>query len=613
MPTIGFTNPNYPAGVSNINSVLIPAVTADVTINETGEKLHYDSTKKTHSTDKSIGLNWEQNLGNGWKLDNKARYSDKRSLWNTTAIVSPFAVDNAVFYGLNGLVDANAAGSTYSFNDHATGTQIGSVTNNFFQSFTVNYSNFPGAAIQPNSLYFHPLIITDNKMKEFIDQFTITKKLKNMSFTGGAFYAKSKLDRMDGAAGITYSQMTSPRPSLTDISYVGLFDGQTYNLTNPDGIIGGSGKSAALSLMNATQNQFALFFGHNWEMSSKLNFDWGIRYEGLKYNGTNSIAVSVDNSATGGFDGNPLTLYDNTSGKIGVTYTYSNQKINTFSFSGGLNYKYADNQAVYVRYSQGSKAPDLSMFVSVNTQFAADNLNPLAQKIQQLEMGYKLKTGKTNLFLTPFYSVLSNVAQQSQGQEGADLTTAYYTPVLYNKFRTMGVEIEANQEFTEKFNVRAVATFQTSKALQYKTWVLGANGSADDTIADFSGNKTDNSAGVILRVSPNYTSGKFYSSLDFSYMGKRAANVSNAFDLPAYNQSNLNLGYNLTSKLQLQANINNLFNQIGVMGWSAPGGFPASLDRQGFTKAKLDANPNATYATLSLPPRAYFLTVTYKF
>ncbi len=266
-----------------------------------------------------------------------------------------------------------------------------------------------------------------------------------------------------------------------------------------------------------------------------------------------------------------------------------------------------------MRYSQGSKAPDLNMFVSINTQFAADNLDPMAQKIQQFEMGYKLKTGKTNLFVTPFYSILSNVAQISQGQEGADLTTAYYTPALYNKFRTMGVEIEANQEFTENFSLRAVATFQDSKAVKYRTWIMGENGSADDTIADFSGNKTDNSAGIILRISPSYSVGKFYSSLDFSYMGKRPANVNNAFDLPAYNQSNLNLGYNLTENLQLQANINNIFNQMGVMGWSAPGGFPASLDRQGFTKAQLDANPNAVYATLSLPPRAYFLTATYKF
>ncbi|MNS78315.1 Vitamin B12 transporter BtuB [compost metagenome] len=348
-------------------------------------------------------------------------------------------------------------------------------------------------------------------------------------------------------------------------------------------------------------------------MNSKLNFDWGVRYENVNYSGTNQISETVDNTATGGLDGNPLTLYDNGGGKIGATYSYSNQEIPTFSFSGGLNYKYADNQAVYARYSQSSKAPDMSMFINVDTRFAADNLNPIAQDIQQFEMGYKLKAGKTNLFLTPFYSIMSNVPQQSTGQETAEIETSYLTPVLYNKFRTMGIEVEAIQDFTEKFSVRAVATFQDSKAVEYKTWDLGANGSDDDTIKDFSGNETDNSANVILRISPTYNSGKFYSSLDFSYMGKRAANVANAFELPAYNQSNLNLGYNLTAHWQLQANINNLFNQMGVMGWSAPGGFPASLDRQSFTKEDLAANPDAVYSTMSLPSRAFFLTATYKF
>jgi iron complex outermembrane receptor protein len=608
LPTIGFDKPRYPSGVSATNSVLIPAVTAQVTINDTDEKINYDSRDKVHSTDKSLGLNWEQNLGSGWKLDNKIRYSDKRSIWNTTSIVYPFAVDGVVFYYVNNLLYNPGV---YSFKDHATGTEIGSITN-FYGTITVNSSNFPGAAIQPNSLYMNPLFFTDNKMKEFINQFTISKKIKNMSFTGGAFYANSNLGKRDGALGAIFSQMTYPT-RITDISYVGAFDGQTYQVTNPDGIIGGSGKSISVNYIDIKQNQLALFFGHTWDLNAKLNFDWGIRYEGVKYSGVNQIASRVDDTATGGTDGNPYTLYDNNSGAIAATYRYSNQKVNSFSFSGGLNYKFADNQAVYGRYSQGSKAPDMDMFNTVNTQFAADNLNPLAQKIQQLEMGYKLKTSSTNLFVTPFYSILSNVAQQTVGQETVDLSSRYNAPLLYNKYRTMGVELEANQEFTEKFSVRAVATFQNSKAVEFKTWILGANGSADDTVADFSGNRTDNSANIILRVSPTYTSGKFYSSLDFSYMGKRAANVANAFDLPAYNQSNLNLGYNLTTKLQLQVNINNLFNQNGVMGWSAPGGFPAALDRQGFTKAQLDANPNAVYSSLSLPPRAYFITATYKF
>ena len=98
-------------------------------------------------------------------------------------------------------------------------------------------------------------------------------------------------------------------------------------------------------------------------------------------------------------------------------------------------------------------------------------------------------------------------------------------------------------------------------------------------------------------------------------MGKRWANVANAFQLPAFSQFDLNLGYIISKTVQLSASINNLFNTYGVMAWAAPGGFPASLDTQGFTpamKAKAESE-NSVYSTLSIMPRAYFLTATFKF
>ncbi len=617
LPTIGFTDPKLPAGVEQTHSVLIPAVQADFTINDSGIKKQYDSRDKIHSIDNSIGLNWEQTIGQGLTIDNKAKYSSKHATWNTTAVAYPFATDGLVFYAIPGLLGKFG---TYTFKDLSTGTQIGSITqapniiNGNFAGFNFidNGSNFPGGSIQKNSLYFNPLFYMENDMKEFIDQFTISKKLDNMSFTAGLFYANSNLDRIttQGGPGEAYTQMTAPYPTLASIS-LAAFDGTTVQVTNPDGVVGGSGRSGAFTIQEATQNQTALFFGHNWAINPKLNFDWGIRYENVAYKGSNQIGTNV--GSANGIDGNPLTHYDNSAGKITATYKYNNQKVSTFSFSGGLNYKYSDNQAVYARFSQGSKAPDLDMFLNINTVFGEANLNPIAQKIQQVEVGYKLKSGSTNLFVTPFFSILSNVPQQSVGQETSDLSSIYALPVLYNKITTMGVELEANHNFTPEFSLRAVATFQQSTATKFQTWITGSNGRADDVIQDFSGNETDNNARTILRLSPSYNKGKFYSSLDFSYMGKRAANVPNAFSLPAFNQTNLNLGYNINTKLQLQANINNLFNQDGIMGWSAPGGFPAALDRQGFTKARLEANPNAVYSTLSLPPRAYFLTVSYKF
>ncbi|MHA4738940.1 TonB-dependent receptor [Dyadobacter sp. MSC1_007] len=616
LPTVDFNNPHLAPGIKQTNSVLIPPVSADYTINQTGEKGSYDSRDKIHSKDLSIGFNVDHSFGKGWTLDNKIRYSYKTSFWNTTSIPYPFAIDNVTFYGVNNL--AGKLG-TYSFRDLGTGAELANVTQgiNFVNGapaglkFTVNNSNLPGGEVQKNSLLFNPLIVFDNRVKETIDQLTLTKRLSHMSFTGGLYFAHATVKRLNPSGiGSMYGLMLSPRPQPTAIVYTDM-QGKTYQVTNPDGITGGSGRSVATNIFNLKQNQFAGFFGHNWEITSQLNLDWGIRFERINVSGSNQIATATT-STDGGTDKNPLTLYDNMGGAVNATLPYD-KTVKTISYSAGLNYKLSDHLAVYARYSRGRKAPDLGIYLNVNASNNADYLNPIAQGTQQYEAGFKAKKDRFSLFVTPFYSVLGNVPQQALGQESADVTSVYATAVLYNKFETKGVEIEGTYGLTKELSIRAVATFQKSTAVDFNTWVLNGNGRADDQIKSYSGNETDFAPRTILRISPTYTSDKLYGSIDWSYLGKRAGNVANVFYLPGFDQTNLNLGYNVSRKLQIQANINNVFNQNGIMGWSAPGGFPASLNTQGFTKAQLEGNPKAVFFTLSLPPRSYFLTATYTF
>lgn len=617
LPTINFNDPQLPAGIEQTNSVLIPAVKGTATINQTNEVINFDSRDKVHSQDLSFGLNIDHDFGNGLVIDNKVRYSAKNTLWNATIVVFPFAVDNIIWYAITNNI---ARFGNYSFKDINTGTELANVTqapnivNGQFAgfNFNVNNANLPGASVQKNSILFNPLFYQKHTMGELTDQLSITKRLDNMSFTAGMFYSYSSLKRHASQNfGEMHSLLTSPTPTPTLISVTG-FDGKTYQITNKDGVEGASGKSAAVNIVDATQSDFALFFGHNWAINNKLNFDWGLRYETITIKGDNQIASVVPSSKPGGTDGNELTLYDNTEGKITSTYSY-NKTVPTFSFSGGLNYMLNDDMAVYSRYSQGRKAPDMDMYVGINTDAGRDFLNPVAQNTQQLEIGFKAKTGNLNLFVTPFYSILGNVATASLGQETDDIHSTYSTPFLYNKFVTKGVEVEGIYNFTKNFKVRAVGTFQSSTAVDYNIYDVGQNGAKDDKIVSYSGNETDNNAKTMIRVSPNYSTDKFYVSADFSYMGKRAANVPNAFYLPAFTQTDFNIGYNINYNIQLQGNINNVFNQQGVMSWAAPGGFPAALNRQGFTKANLEANPNAVYSSVSIPPRAYFLTLTYRF
>jgi len=83
--------------------------------------------------------------------------------------------------------------------------------------------------------------------------------------------------------------------------------------------------------------------------------------------GTNQIGT-IYNLPNGGTDGDPLTLYDNTAGKITSKYDYD-KTVTTTSFSSGLNYKVNDDFALYGRYSLGKKLQMLVfIFLSIQHQ-----------------------------------------------------------------------------------------------------------------------------------------------------------------------------------------------------------------------------------------------------
>ncbi len=612
-PTVGFDNPKPAGSFTNSSSTMVGAVTMTVPGSSwsRSENLSYNSENLAHFVDNSIGLNWEQQLGKGWTINNNGKFARKENLSNIVAVVFPFRVDQPTFYGVGGNIPRFG---TYEFYNVATGASYGKVQQlppagaGQPLRFIPNNLTLPGSDVMPNALLYTPLAYNKIEMSEFIDQFTVSKKLKNMTFTGGAFVSRLDLfQEGSGPAGQLFSTV-EPNPQPVGIKYTDL-TGKAFELSNPQGITNVSGSGVTNN--NADVKTTALFFGHNWDINSKFTLDWGLRYERFIIDvDTRTAKRNADLTASGGADGNPLTLYDVRSWGLNDAFLFG-EDLKTTSYSAGLNYKINDKMAIYARYSKGRKSPDMNFFLDVANQIALKTSPVNAQDINMFEAAFKYKTPKTTLFVTPFLNQIGNVAN-FQVFQNPDLTF-YGPPRIYQEFTTLGVELEASHNFTKNLSLRAVATIQDATADKYSVYLANANGPADDKLITYDGNKLDNVAPLMLNITPTYSTDKYYVSLNYQYMGKRWANVANAYQLPAFGSIDLNMGYNITKKIALSASINNLLDTYGVMNWAAPGGFPASLDTQGFTKAAFEANPNAVYSTQSIMPRAFFLTASYKF
>jgi len=616
LPTNSFSDPKPSEGFDIFSTILMPKFdfTSPRYIGEGNISLNPSNLVK--SKYKSAGAVWEQNLGNNWSLTNAFRYSENSILYNTTnaAIMSGTDLTSyALISGLTGLGFGN-----YSFKDAKTGAELMSVNATpgpgGLPAYSVAKDILPGQNVSPHSIYFSVLGTYENEVDEIINQFTINKRFKNMSFNAGMYYGRSEAHRYSGIDGVALGTIED-RPRLTSLTFTGATLGGTtgvHQVTNGDGIAQANGDTGNFLDFNVKQAQYAFFLGQTWNLSPKLTFDWGGRFE--------TATVSANNKRTffktglqGGTDNDPKTYFNNNT-LDRVTSVEFEKTLNTFSFSGALNYKFNDNTAVYTRYSRGKKSPDMDVYFAANRPETVALLNPEVRTTEQLELGLKARRKNLDLFVTPFYSVLSGVPN------GAFFTNAdgtlYTTPSLYSKYRTFGIEIEGDYKIVKNLSVKAIATFQRSKIVEAEYWVANAPGIADDSKISYSGNETDNNARIISRITPTYSFSKLYVFLTWSYLGKRQANAPNVFYLPSFHNFDMGAGYNLTTKLSLSANINNLFNNYQVMSWARPGNLLAQLTGAGsFNKAQFDAAVanNTPYFTISNPPRAIFISAAYKF
>lgn len=626
IPSTNWQDPQIADGFSKYDSYALQDFSIEIPFNEDGNRT-FNSTDLLHNVDKSVGFNWKQDLGNGFSIKNDFKFSRKDDERNGTAVVTPISTTSFLFYAIPGLFGGPnpARTGTYNFADPRTGEVFGTVE--LVPNVGPNAvpgppailipgenNNFPGSNVQPNSLLFMPMFYQDIDRNEIANQFVINKKMDKMSFNFGSFYSRSVLDVTNWSKGMGLSGgLIQDQPVPAQIT-LDANDGNTYEVTSPEGFmnVGWSGSDNG----ETTQTIAAFFFGHNWEINDRLNLDWGVRYENVGSVGFNTIGVENPRQGDptfGGRDGNPLTLWDNGGGTEGAPVNYD-FTINSLSYSAGLNYKLNQQSAIYGRFALGNKAPSTFFYLDLNDDALVADLisdeSRLLEQIIQIEAGYKINTGKVRLVATPFYSNLSNVPNiQTFSREDG---TRYSPLYQFNEYTTVGLEIEAQYNLTKEWSIRGNAVIQSSTADVYTAWDEGRDGPEDDAIIDFSGNEADNNANIIFNINPIYNAEKFFGSLNFSYMGARQANVPNSFELPAFGNFDLALGYDVTPKIRLQVNINNVLDTYGILGWQGPGGFPAALNRDGFSPEFIANNPNSVFSTQGSMPRAFFVTATYK-
>jgi iron complex outermembrane recepter protein len=599
IPAQNFSSPKPVSGWNNTSWSTAPSAGFQV-LSGPNSYTGFDPQGLNHTVSTALGVKFNVDLGAGWGINGNIKYSNN--------VVTGAQNDFGIYDTLSdsfayAFLGSAAIPGTYTLTSRATGGSAQVVTTDG-SHFTVLNNNLPGTASLPNAVMgdgFYSERLTDNESQGTV---TATKKLETMSFAAGAYFDHTNFE--NNAVGVFGLGTLTPRPEMLDVT-LQTPGGKTLQVTNPAGF----STQFQVGYDQATWQQISAFFSHTWNFADNWSLDWGVRHE--------HTTITAENIATSGprTVSNSNNFYNNQYQAIDTLFGV-NRSIDNLAYSAAVNYEFDKHNSVYFRYSDGKKAPNLSVFEGLGSSVTSPGTPAPTQNVRQFELGYKVENSRLSLEVTPFYSLLG--VPGNQILEGSGITT---TALLYNvttptnQTRDYGVEVDGTVRLNENFFIRGALTWQKATELHDYHYIQpnGPGPIQDAVLIDSNqGFESANVPDWMATITPTYINGRFLAQLQWQYMGARAANNFDAWEIPAYQKTNMTLQWELTPHAYLAFTVNNLFNGQGVTEWSAGGPYPDGLFVTGtYTKAQVAANPNQIFSILEIPARAYFARFGYKF
>ncbi|MFN4145299.1 MAG: TonB-dependent receptor [Runella sp.] len=434
-----------------------------------------------------------------------------------------------------------------------------------------------------------------NRVIDVMNNFSATYTSGQHRLTVGAFGAYSQTKALWNVDFLVTRFTPNGRPLIT--TFASPYSPATiYNATDTQGLVGYN--AGAYTNFKANSTTLAAFLNDYWDVSYKLKFEIGLRYEAIFHNGykkgwsvpneSDAVAGGVGRGNglrnNGGLDGNFLTTYDNRFRLDNGTFFRFNDTYQYLSASVGFSHKVGYNAALYGRATLGNKAPDIDYYVQnfVNQPITQGT----TEKIWQGELGYKYADKRTSFTLAGFYSYLDNILFQLFIPSG---TTTLFTPPTFNAARTIGAELDLLYTPNESFTLNLAATLQDARFVKFMYYNTNGTTSpqppspmrqalpdpfADDFLENFGGNRVNDIPQANVDVSVSYKIGWFKPYGNLRLISDRYGNKRNTVQLPAFGVVNFGIMGDF-GKFKVNLHTNNLLNSKGIMlfdGIGVPGG-----------------------------------------
>ena len=486
-------------------SLYSPFMMQDYGLGVNGERRKADVSDGMHPVSTSYGAEFNIDLGNRWKLEDRTRMSI-----NDGRFVAPFP--------------ANVGTPSDML------TAVASATGWNLAGSTLKYANDGSAFAGNYAMMIHMFDVELNNFNNYVNDLKVSKKFMGGDVTFG--YYKS-------IQNINMSWLWNSY--LTDVKSSGLRPLDIYNSSNQKLTQNGLfayGVPAWGNLQRSYDVVYdisAPYANMNIEANDKLNFELGLRWDNGRVNGTyaGGTTSTVDMNNDGIIQPTEVKVASIDHANASVV----NYKYNYLSYSIGSNYKLNAISALFARYSTGYSAKADRILFTPNV-LADGSAKGVTDQIDQFELGYKSNMKNVGLFITAFYANVNEAG-------GYEATTQR---IIENHYKSYGLEVEAAARLSKSFEIHGGLTYTKAEITD------GAN----------KGNLPRRQAPFIFNLIPTYTTGNL--SVGFSAIGTSSsyAQDDNQLKFNGYVLINPFVTYKFNKLIYMSLNGNNIFNTLGI-------------------------------------------------
>jgi len=499
---------------------------------------------------------------NGWSVSDKFLY-DSGDL-NTNALFSgPNPKPLGYFlYGCN-WSGGQASGFCDSSNKPIDGNNLG-----YPLSQNIAYS---GGGTLDQSVIQQGWWFIQKHLTNLNNDFRLSKEIFDGNTLTAGLYLAHYTDRDNWSLGNPMLMTNTPNATPITLSYVQ--GGQTFQITNPQGILSyGQGFNI---LEHGTGDNKAFYMSDSWKVDRWL-FDLGGRIENTDVDQYTCNQKNVD------LDNNPLTLYDNTAQICDGTFTKLNYNKTHPSFTGGVNYELADNMSVYGRASSGGHFNDFDNGI----RGSGGNFAPM-QKVRNFEYGWKWQTDWAFIDVTGYHRLFSGLQNSRTSSAGVPEdcngapTSVSGLPQCNYIFGADSKGINFHGLFTPwtNFKLDTLVAYQDGKYSHAATSIPYTDVNGNTQFADINGAPLQRQPKLRWYVTPSYNFvfdwGNILPFVTYTHIGQRYEDATGLAPLGVYDTWDFGVVANYGPNWQFRVQGTNLSNEIGLTeGNARVGGVP---------------------------------------